>query len=36
MSSRRTSGLILLLGLLLAAPAAATYAGDKPLSSVFY
>lgn len=35
MSSRSTAaGLILLL--LLAAPAAATYAGDKPLSSVFY
>ena len=36
MSSRRTlAGLILLLGL-LAAPAAATYAGDRPLSTVFH
>ncbi|MFA7562099.1 MAG: DUF3344 domain-containing protein [Methanoculleus sp.] len=35
MSSRRiATGLILLL--LLAAPAAATYAGDKPLSTVFH
>lgn len=38
MSSRRTvaAGLIIVLGLLLAVPAAATYAGDKPLSTVFH
>ena len=36
MSSRRTlAGLILLLGL-LATPATATYAGDRPLSTVFH
>ncbi|WOX55529.1 DUF3344 domain-containing protein [Methanoculleus palmolei] len=36
MPSRRTlAGLFLLLGL-LASPAAATYAGDKPLSTVFH